>query len=513
VEGDALPERLPASLVVFSFLFLSLTRIAFAQSGGTIVGYAKDDQGAVLPGVTVAATSPSVAGTRTAVSDAEGFYRLLDLPPGDYTVRAELQGFSKFERPNVVVRAGLNIQVDLNLKVGTLEETVTVKADTPMLEVQKPIQAVNISGDFQRSLPLGSRHDYSEFLEVTPGVTARSFDQATGGQVYMLRGSEIENHVVQVDGADIGSFRQGWAGLYVNFGSDAIQDTQVTTGGSDASAPLGVGVVINVVTASGTNRYTGAANLVYQARAWNGNNNPGGTSAVYQLVQPDISLGGPVVRDQVWFFGSARYIYRNTGIARTATQLTNLDGLSPGFTPFDNTARDKYYFAKITAQLSQRHQLSGFYQRDLNPETGDAPTDQKVFAGAVTAFGGNAVSARVNSIWGDALTTTVLFAYNDKSINNSFGVFSGYSFNGPQQQVFNATVSSAGTLVGSGLLATLTNTFNMVAAPTSKTVIQGSATYYKNGWVGSHEFKAGIFTEPKLHNENDTIYANNGFAI
>src|SRR6516164_6516191 len=84
-----------------------------------------------------------------------------------------------------------------------------------MLEVEKPVQAVNISGAMQRALPLGTRKDFSEFLEVTPGVTARTFDQGTGGQVYMLRGGEIEGHVVQVDGADMGSFRQSWAGLYV----------------------------------------------------------------------------------------------------------------------------------------------------------------------------------------------------------------------------------------------------------------------------------------------------------
>ena len=83
-----------------------------------------------------------------------------------------------------------------------------------MLEVSKPVRAVNIGGELQRALPLSSRKDFTDFLEVTPGVTARTFDQGSGGQVYMLRGSEIENHVVQVDGADMGSARQGWAGLH-----------------------------------------------------------------------------------------------------------------------------------------------------------------------------------------------------------------------------------------------------------------------------------------------------------
>ena len=487
----------------------------FAQGGseGTIRGYVKDDQGGVLPGVTVSATSPTVPGSRTAASNSEGFYRLINLPPGDYSLTAALQGFAKFARPNITVRAGLNIAVDITMKVGGLQETVTVTADTPMLEVQQPVQSINIAGEFQRSLPLGSRHDYSDFLEVTPGVTARSFDQATGGQVYMLRGSEIENHVVQIDGADVGSFRQGWAGLYVNFSEDAIKDTQVKTGGDDASAPLGVGVVINVATQSGTNRLSGAGSMVYQARSWNGNNNPGGTSAVYTLAQPDVSVGGPIVKDHAWFFGAFRYVYRNTGIARTSAQLTNLQSIDPSFSPFDNTARDKYYFLKGTVQLSPKHQLYGFYQRDLNPETGDNATDAKTFAGDVTAFGGDAVAARLTSVWGPRLTTSILAAYNNKSINNSFNVFNGYSFQGPMQLVFNSVVPSAGTLVGSSLLGILTNYYMETAAPTSKTVIQADVTYYREALAGSHEFRAGVFMEPRLHNENDVLYANDGAAV
>src|SRR5262249_24818814 len=220
---------------------------------------------------------------------------------------------------------GLNLAVDIVLTVGAMSETVQVVGESPMLEVLKPVQAVNISGELQRALPLGTRRDFSEFLEVTPGVTARTFDQGTGGQVYMLRGSQIENHVVQVDGADMGSFRQGWAGLYVGLSTDSIEDTQVNTGGVDASAPLGVGVVINIATPSGTNQLKGAASAIYQSKKWNGNNAASGGQSVYsQVFQPDLSLGGPIVKDRVFFFGAFRYADRETGIYRTAAQLAGL---------------------------------------------------------------------------------------------------------------------------------------------------------------------------------------------
>lgn len=94
----------------------------------------------MLPGVTVTATSQTVAGPRTAISDALGAYRLIDLPPGEYTLQAELQGFSRFSRSGVLVRAGLNLSIDITLQVGSLQETVRVEADTPMLETQKTEQ-------------------------------------------------------------------------------------------------------------------------------------------------------------------------------------------------------------------------------------------------------------------------------------------------------------------------------------------------------------------------------------
>ena len=97
------------------------------------------------------------------------------------------------------------------MKLGEIEETILVAGETPMLEVQKTTQAINISGEFQRPLPLSSRRVWQDALDLTPGIMSRSTDQF-GGSVYFLRGTENENHVVQVDGVDAGSFRQNWPG-------------------------------------------------------------------------------------------------------------------------------------------------------------------------------------------------------------------------------------------------------------------------------------------------------------
>ena len=168
------------------------------------------------------------------------------------------------------MRAELNIEVDVAMQLGSVAETIQVTGDTPMLEVQKTVQAINISGDFQRSLPLSSRREWSDTLALTPGIMSRSTDQF-GGDVYFLRGTENENHVVQIDGVDVGSFRQNWPGFYARLNTEAIDDVQVKTAGVDAAAPLAVGMVINIATPSGTNQLKGSAAAVYTAKAWNGN--------------------------------------------------------------------------------------------------------------------------------------------------------------------------------------------------------------------------------------------------
>ena len=277
--------RLSSSLCLAIVLAAS-SSIAQITADGSIRGYVRDEQGAALPGVTVTATGTSVAAASTGVSDGTGFYRLLNIPPGEYTVTAELAGFAKFVRPGIVMRAGLNLAVDLTMKVGGITETVEVKVDTPLLEVEKATQGVNISGEFQRSLPLGSRRDWSDFLEVAPGVTSRTINNPQGGQMYMLRGGEIDGHVFQVDGADLGSFQQTIP-TFLGLSTETIADVQVKTGGLDASAPLGTGVVINIATQSGTNTVKGSGAMAFTPRSWNDDNTPTGTSAINVLFQLD----------------------------------------------------------------------------------------------------------------------------------------------------------------------------------------------------------------------------------
>ena len=127
----------------------------------------------MLPGVTVTATSPNMITSATGVTDETGYYRLINLPPGEYTVTAELPGFSAYQREGILLRAAVNFQVDIVMTIGTLAETITVTGDSPMLEVSKPGNVLNIDGEFQKQMPLAARKNWTDFLEQTPGVHSR----------------------------------------------------------------------------------------------------------------------------------------------------------------------------------------------------------------------------------------------------------------------------------------------------------------------------------------------------
>ncbi len=478
---------------------------------GGVRGHVRDAQGGVLPGVSVTASSPSAPAAFTAVSDSEGAYRFLSLPPGDYIIVAQLSGFSKYVRTDVQIRAGRNIALDIPMKVGGLEETVEVTADSPLLEVQKATTSVNIDGELQRALPLTSRKQFADFLEVTPGIVARAGDATGGGQIYFLRGGELENHVIQLDGADMGSFRQSRPDRLLTMNTDTVNDVQVKTGGVDASSPLGSGVVINVATKSGTDRFRGAVGAIFTPVSWNGNNAGEGTVRYNEILQPDLSLSGPLVRGKLWFFASYRYTRVNSGIGRSAAQLATLTALKPDFKPFDNSVRSNNYYLKLTGEISPKHRIFGFYQYDVHPEGGDREWYAEPLA--VTSAGGTGVGARLESVWGSSVTTKVMASYNNKTTNGSFAVYDGYIHDGPARNVHESAFISSGRLTGSGVVAVLNNDTNFFSiSPASKATFQADLTWAASGALGSHEFQTGLYYQ-SMNASDEERYPNSGFAL
>jgi hypothetical protein len=293
--------------------------------------------------------------------------------------------------------------------------------------------------------------------------------------------------------------------------TDAIQDVQVKTGGSDAASPIAMGAVTQIATKSGTNQLKGSGGFIFTSKSWNGNNaGPGESPAITEVFQPDLSLGGPIARDKAWFFGSFRYVRRNVGISRDASQLAALNAFKSGFDSFTNDSRSKYYFLKGTAQLTPKHQLTAFYQYDLNPdETNWAYSADKL---NVSAFGGNGVSSRLTSIWNDQLTTKMAVSFNDKSLNGSLSAFDGYPGTGPELDIWTSTAVSGGNLSGAGQIGQLNNLSVRSAQPARKFTISGDATWFKAGGLGHHEIQAGVYLQ-RFDYSSTSYYANDGDAL
>ena len=486
------------------------TALGQTSVNGSIRGVVRDEQGAVLPGVTLTATSPTVAGRFVAVSDTAGAYRLIDMPPGEYLVKAELSGFAKVDRSGVAVRAGLNLALDIVMKVGGLEETVQVKGDTPMLEVSSPIQAINIDGAMQRSLPTSSRRDYTDFLEMTPGMNSY-VSPSRGAGLYHMRGSRIESHVVQIDGADMGSLRQARPD-YIGMSTDTLEDVQVKSSVSDASAPIGNGAVMNVATPTGSNTFRGSASYVYANRDWHGENNPNGRSNSSSNSLFDGSIGGPVLRDRTWFFTSFRKIDRQIGIGVPAEQTALAKAvIDPAWEPFDNAFLGNFWFVKSTTQLSTNHRLEAFYHYDRSPT--EANYLRSGYNASVSVFGGDGYNARVSSVWGTAFTTRFSASYNNKALSPKASAYEGYIIpNMPYREVHAGTFFSSGLITGTGYLLNAGIESSYTITPSSKLTFTGDLTYYRaSGWLGSHELQTGFYLQPRLLGSTTTLYPNNGF--
>jgi hypothetical protein len=496
--------------LVLSGLATAVPADAQIATEGTVRGVIRDAGGGVLPGVTVTAVSPTVPGTNVSVTESDGQYRLLNLQPGAFDIVAELAGFTKYRRQGVEVRAGLNLSLDIVLTLGSVTESITVSGDGPVLETQKPIKSVNIAGDFQRQLPLTTRREVTDALEVTPGVTARNLISNNGTQTYMLRGTDLEQHTVQIDGADMVSSRQGRMET-VKLPTSAVADSQVKTGGADASAPAGLGVVFNVTTKVGTNEFTGSAGVHHQNRGWNGDNDPLGVPAIAETTEAEGSLGGPIRVDRAWFFASYRYLHRNSQISRTRTQLGNLRASIPGWQPFDNRTRHGTGFIKMNTRLSPRHQLHGFLLNLSGSEEANASTDSRPFN--ASGFTGNGIAARLYSAWTNTVTATVGASFNTFGARTSLDAFKGLDYGGPRVVVYDSANTSAGRLVGNGLVAVIGNNQSFNVTPASKLTVQADVSWFRTGWMGSHEFQAGVFIQPVMRLSTEANYLNGGFIL
>lgn len=486
-----------------------------AQGGaGSLRGVVRDEQGAAMPGVTVTATSPGLISPGVSISDADGAYRIINLPPGTYTLTAELTGFSVFRREEILLRAGATFQVDVAMALGTVQETITVTGDSPMLEVSSPSNVLNIEGEFQRTQPLVEGKFWSDFLHMTPGVMSRPHNDGSGRQNYFGNAVDHRDAVVDMEGMMASNYNDSNINRTA-LSTEAVQDVQIKTGGVDAASPMGYGLVLNMISKSGGNQYRGSVGWTYQPFEWNGDNTGGnGTPATRAINQADFSIGGPIRRDRIWFFGAYRWQNNETTPSRIPAVVDALQALYPD-TPFENTSlQSQQPYAKVTAQLGSNHTLSGVYQGDrlhmLNVGQTMATFDE------VLSTGGALYGGKLTSVWGKNLTTTFTASYNNKG-GNALDSYEGRIIPGPSIDVHPSFTIAQGVATGTGVLVTTGGNRSvgclgcMLLDQSSVTMFRGDLTWYKNDWAGSHEFQTGFLALPANNFDQETVYLNDGF--
>ncbi len=502
------------SCVLVSALLWSASP-ALAQTGDASVrGFVKDEQGGALPGATVTATSPQLLAPIVAVADGTGYYRLNNLPPGALVVTVELAGFASVRREGIVMRAGITFNVDFDLKLSTLSETITVSGESPMIETSKPSQSLNLDGELLRAAPVTSRRLFSDALDLAPGISSRNVNDGVGRRAYYFKGAVIFSHVFTLEGAPAGSFLDSSAHS-IGFGGDAVQDSELKLSGVDAASPMGTGVVMNIIAPRGGNQFKGALTYDYQDIDWNSDNTkggkfPGGLPTAQSVNQADASIGGPLKRDTIWFFAAYRSVDLTNGISRSPFNVANLNDVVPGFAPFDNYMKSQQPFVKVTAQAGPSHSMSAFFQRDRAKYTSNRELDNKQYL--FNSTGGNLYNASVNSVWTNALTTALSVSYNNKGGNDE-NTYKDANLSGPAISVYQDAFLNAGVQTGQTELVRKNSPESIALSDSSMVVFRGDLTYFKSGWVGSHELRAGIWAAPSLKRDTTVQYVNDGLVL
>ena len=304
----------------FCALILLLTASAvWAQATAQLSGTVRDESGAVLPGVTVTATQTDTGLVRTAVSDDTGGYLLTNLPIGPYQLEVALQGFRTYVQTGIVLQVGATPTVNAVLGVGTLEESVTVEAATPLVDVRSAGISSVVSNENILELPLQGRQVTDLIVLAGAAVQTGLTERGVPGGVYISVAGGLPGGVAYtLDGAEHNN-PQSNAGLPMPF-PDALQEFQVATSGLSADNGVKSGASVNAVTKSGTNAFHGGGFEFLRDRRFNAPDHfaefgPDGEQKDDGLRRNQFggTIGGPIVRDRLFFFGG----YQGTILRQT----------------------------------------------------------------------------------------------------------------------------------------------------------------------------------------------------
>ena len=334
----------------------------FAQStGATLQGAIADEQGAVMPGASVVITNVETGWTRDVVSDERGWYRVSALPPGEYSLRVTLQGFSAYIRRGLTLTTGQEATVNVSLKLATVSETITVTGEAPLVETTKNALGATVSRAELDSLPLVGRN-FAGLTTLSAGITG------VGGGGVTASGQTDRSNSFMVDG--VSNDQVVTAGQRGGFSLEAVREFAVMANQFSAEFGQASGAIVSVITRSGTNDIKGRVFAFHRDDSLDAQDPfskaQGSGKAPFTQQRYGGFLGGPIVRDNLHYFAS----YEGERQRETSVITSALIPIDERETP--NPSDGHQAFIKSDQRLSDRQSLSLRYRADKDRSEGNS---------------------------------------------------------------------------------------------------------------------------------------------
>jgi outer membrane receptor protein involved in Fe transport len=420
------------AVVLTLVLILSLLPTAVAQeTTGGLQGTVKDPSGAVVPGAQVVVTGTALVGKKELVTDSSGYYRFANLPPGTYNIAVTAKGFRTLKREGLSLEVGHLPTIDFALELGATTEVVEVTSAAPTIDVTTTQNLTNITDDIIQNIPHGN--SYQSMIQFAPmarneplagQVGYKANTGGTGGSMpgsasnglssgYSIGGAADSENGYLIEGQDTQNISGGYSGANVPF--EFIQEVQIKSSGIEAEYGGALGGVVNVIMKKGGNAYHGQFFATYETAAANGSPIPllrydpnsggspdtsggcgglgcGGFDAAaqeyqrkkdhYRYLQPGVTVGGPVVKDRLWFLlGFAPFVQSQ---ARTVdfSSSKNPANAVLGNQYFTRDTQSYYSTARLDASLTQKIRLFGSWLNQYARQTGSSlPLPDSAFPG------------------------------------------------------------------------------------------------------------------------------------
>lgn len=483
------------SFAVVTAMLLLFPTAARAQrtTTGTVTGRVVDSSGGVLPGVSVTLKSAEALGEFSGTTGTEGIYRVGNLPPATYDVRAELQSFQPVVR-TATGRVGGVTQLDFTLSVGSLTEAVTVIGESPIVDPERAGLSLNVNNTALTAVPITTNRRFQDVWLMVPALYIRpdSPETGTGERRTSMDGMDVTDPY----GGDI---------FAVNLNYEAIQDVEIKALGAEAADGSSMdGQVMNVVTKSGGNDVRGSVAFFAIPERFNDSNVTGIAPNRRKEVQPDLTIGGPIARNRVWFFSAYRRVQRDQTVNNA---------------PVPVLGRGNLWFAKVTAQLSSTQRLFASFQWDRTIQTNavvrGSGAPGRSLGSTTTGLSSATMQQTSPSAFGTLIKGGPLVGFNYNWVISSSKLLqfvSSVMINKPNNNqpndgaplgVTKVIQSNGSGNIGAGL-TTIAQEGSFGAIDTSRrsmVYFAPSITFFEPSRWGSHELRGGADIYPSIRNE------------